>query len=555
MMKNSVRFLALIIVLVMIMAACAPGDGGAGATAGGGAATPPAPLAPAAGADAAAPDDDGVPVITIGMMSTIMAEDFQTNWLTTHVEEQMGVSLLFDEFPADVNDARTRFSLMVTAGQELPHIINFSFTEIQIAEFARMGIFIPNTQFWEDPVIAPNITAMYASDREPIMRMMRMPDGEIYALPQHAQFQWNEGPFRMWHNREMLEELNLNPPRTTDEFAYVLRAVVESDPMRIGLVGGTGWGQNALVWVMNAFTYANPDRQWMHVVNGTVTSSLHSPGWVEGLRFLNMLYEEGLLCPTSFTNSGAELQAIAMHEEGIAAFIPAGSFATFGNTGPAAQRTWLSEPLTGPAGVSYAAFNPNVPTQLWFTTRDAEDPALIFSIGDFFLSDTESRNVQTGPLSVNWTRDPEILQQWVGTFWDVPNSVVFPETNVWNMPGNTIWGTGPRFERWAYRIGGARMPRDQYYDWPYGNWNVIHLEQYVPRFPPEAITRRIHTLEEMEELALIEVSISEHITANNAAFVTGQRSIDDFDNFLAELEMLQYTRFIELYQLGHDRSR
>lgn len=445
---------------------------------------------------------------------------------------------------------------MVTAGQRLPDVIAFSFTQIQIMEYARMGIFQPITQYFYDPVVAPNITSMLPSDIDPIMAMLRMPDGEIYSLFSHAQFQWNEGPFRMWYNWEMLEELGLEPPRTTDEFTHVLRTVVESDPMRIGVVGASeGWGHNVIVWIMNAFTYANPDRQWMNVENGVLTSSLHSPGWVEGLRYLNMLYEEGLLAPESFIQSPGELTALAMHEEGIAAFIPAGSFATFGNTGPAAQRTWLAEPLTGPNGVSYAAFNPNVPGQQWFITRDAADPALAFHVGDFFLSDEMSLSVQSGPYGVSWTNDMAVREQWVGTFLDVPDYVVFPELNAWNVPGNTIWGgQGPRFERWAFRQGASRMPRDQYDTWPYGNWNAIHLDTYVTRFPAEAVTRRVQTMEELEEIAMMEVAIEEHISTMNAMFVTGQRSIDEFDAFLQELETLGYSRLIELYQAGHTRS-
>jgi len=108
---KGIKLIALLLVSVLIFAACGTaGGGGTAAPAGDGAAAPATADAPATAADTNDADDDA-PTLLIGLQSHITIEDINTNWLTLHTEEQLGVNLEFDEFAATIDDARTRFSL------------------------------------------------------------------------------------------------------------------------------------------------------------------------------------------------------------------------------------------------------------------------------------------------------------------------------------------------------------------------------------------------------------------------------------------------------------
>ncbi|MCL2016823.1 MAG: extracellular solute-binding protein [Defluviitaleaceae bacterium] len=515
-----------------------------------------------AGGTAATPAD-GVPTVTIGVQSTINVEDFNTQWMTTYIEETLGVDLNFDVFPALLTEAMTQFTLRVTAGQTLPDVVMFDhFTDMQITEFARLGVIIPLTDFYNDPQIAPNINAMAAADRDFMMSNLRMADGHIYSIPRWYQFHWNEGSHRMWINQDWLDNLGLDMPNTTEDLYNVLTAFVHDDPNgdgsnTIGLVGAVdGWNVSPIPFIMNAFINANPDQNWMNLdSNGQIFFVYERPEWVEGLRFMNRLFNSGLLASETFTQSGSDLTSMAQSPNPIAGIIPAGSFGMFGNVGIAAERTNLMRPLYGPEGVNYVAFNRTLPNQMWFITRDAQYPEMAFRIGDHLQSDYMSSVSQFGIHGVHWTDDPAEMQNWVGQYIDPPTFAVFPENPVWGVPGNIIWQNAPRFERWEYRIGRAFVRIEDVDTTPFVNWQGYHLQYYQPRFPDmnTIVGRLLYTAEELEELSIVQVGVSEHLTAMNAAFITGQRSLDEFDTFLAELESLGLSRWRELAQGAWDR--
>ena len=555
-MKKRLVLIAVLAILALVIAACGSDAGGAGGTA-----TPTTP--PAAGNQPAdqtpAPTGDGErPVLTIGVQSSIIAEDFETNWMTRYIEEALGIDLRFQLYAAELADARAQFRLDVAGGMTLPDVIMFDFVEMELFQFAQMGVFQPLSQFINDPEVAVNINLMSESDRDFALTNIRMPDGEYYHLFEYVQFHWSEGHNRAWINQEWLDELNLPMPTTTEELYDTLTAFLAVDPSRIGMVGtmpGSGWGTQLLPFMMSPFTYVNPGRQWLHVENGEVYASFTRPEWVEGLRFLNRMFNSGLIDPMSFTQTEPELRAIAMADEAMAGMIFAGSAGLFGNMGPTMDRMMLMPPLYGPEGENNAPMQILLPTPRWHVTRDAADPALAVMVGDFLLSDYMSAVAQFGEYGYHWTMDEEITSQWVGQYFDPPTFVVFPERTVWGVPGNTIWGTGTRFERWEFREGRAFVPIDEVDTTPLRNWQGMHLEHYVPRFPAENIGRRVWTGEEMEELAIIQTNLMTHLDTNNAMFITGQRSIDEFDMFLAEMDALGLDRFIELSQIGHDRNQ
>ena len=90
-----------------------------------------------------------------------------------------------------------------------------------VAEYARLGVFVPIAEWVHNPEIAVNVWGMDPEDREFVIRNITMADGEIYTVPGFNRVVWNEGPHRAWINHEWLSALNLEMPATTDEFREV----------------------------------------------------------------------------------------------------------------------------------------------------------------------------------------------------------------------------------------------------------------------------------------------------------------------------------------------
>ena len=556
------KLLSLFIVAMLtlfVLAACGGGNQGADAT-------PEAAPTPAQETQApeTQPDEEEQITIVIGMMANVMMEDPDTNWLTLYIQERTGFNIEFDIFPMDTSDALTRFTLMVAGGQRLPCVTILPFNEAMVWEYVEAGVFQPITDWWNNPETAPNVANMIDEDRIPLTQALTMPDGHIYTIPVFARSPWNEMPFRSWINRDWLDNLGLDMPTTTDELRNVLYAFVNNDPngtgnRTIGMTGGGGWGANPLPFLMNAFTYANPDTFWLHVEDGIVYSVHSRPEFRDGLEFIYGLVRDGLLETDAFVQSMAELQAITMAEEALAGVVTGGSYSgLFGPSGPAFDRVALMPPLIGPQGVQHAPRIAPLPSHssAWQITRDAENAFAAFQVGEMFMGEYWSRVFASGQEDVHWSRDPEILATWRGRFTDVPDvAVVFVDTNPWGRPGNVIWGAGPRYNSWRIVRGTGFMPMDEYLAAGQPEFlQAVHYRLYMPHIPEDVIGRRVFTAEEMAEVATIQTLLMEHITANNAAFATGQRPLSDYDTFLQELDALGMQRFIQLTQNGHNRN-
>ena len=563
---KKVKFLCVALLLLAAMsllAGCNRGGGGtqeAGATIDGFTVMRHVPAPAMAGYTPVLPD--GVQAtVTIGLQASTVADDHDTNWLTGHIQYHTGVNLEFDVFPADGAEARTRFTLMVTAGQDLPCVVLLAHNEAMTWELAQADVFIPTTAWWNDSTVAPNVWALDPADREHIFRSLALYDGNIYTLPSLLMAQWDVGIGRAWMNHEWLENLGLDMPTTTDELREVLYQFVNNDPTgtgrrTIGMTGSPGaWGANPFFFLMNAFTYANPDTQWLHVQNGTVFSLLHQPEFWEGMEFINGLVRDGLLEVEAFTQTGAELTAIAQQEEALAGMITAASYAgIFGGAAtPFKARMSLMAPIAGPRGVRYTVANPHLPSHQWHITSDAEHPVVAFQLGEMFVSEYWAITFQHGRHSSNWHSDPAQFPRFRGEFVDIPTTYVV-EDNAWGRPGNIIWGVGPRFYSAPLVFGRGMILREDFYarGGRISSWSV-HNELYPPHYPAERLSRRLNSASELEEISMIQPTLMPHITANLAEFAVGSRPLSEADAFLQELEAFGLTRFIQLAQNGHDR--
>ena len=267
---------------------------------------------------------------------------------------------------------------MLNSGEKLPDIL-LGDTGINADAqylYGRQGIFEPLNELIDKYTV--NVKRIL--EDYPIYEMTSTrADGNIYAVSQYNECYHCMASQKMYINMKWLDTLGMDVPETTEEFREVLRAFKTRDPNGNGKadelpmsgVGGD-WHSNIDGFLMCAFIY-NDSGNRLNLENGKVVPAFTQPEFLEGLRYINSLYEEGLIDKEMFVQ---DRQILIQLVEGD--YNRIGS-APLGHSGMMADRTNPGRiydyktlpPLTGPKGVKTTGYYP--PTA---KTNGVTDPAI-----------------------------------------------------------------------------------------------------------------------------------------------------------------------------------
>jgi len=520
----------------------------------------PSPTVTASSASEASPEIK-MKKLTIAMPALPTVENYDTNYFTKMIEKDMNIDLEFMLLPSNANDAKTKFSLLVSSGSELPDVLNMPLGKLVALDYANKGIFVKLTDYCNDPALAKNFLAMPKEDREYVYQNLKLADGHIYSLFSYTPFEWNEARNRFWINKDWLQKVNMKVPTTTDEFYFVLKAFTQNDlngngkKDEIGVVGAKeGWGNRPFDFLINAFLYADANRSFFSVNNGKIVASFVQPEWKKGLEYMNKLCKENLLSPLSFTQDYTQLKALINVQGGMAGVVASGSFSTFGPE--ISDSMILMAPLTGPDGVSFTAYTPSLPNDYWYITKDCENPKQAFEIGDYMLSEICFKTNRFGEKGVDWTDDPQVCSEWMGSFEELLGikAKLVQLNNIWHKPQNKHWnGEAPKYQSRNTAREEATIKKSEAATTP--NFTAQHYKEYVPKFPKEVISNFPYTQEEIERIANIKTTIDAYVYDMAVAFITGNKPLSDWDNYLKELDKMGLKEYMSVSQAAYDRTK
>lgn len=499
--------------------------------------------------------------ITIAMASHPNVENYETNYFSQKIMEDNNIEIEFMLLPADTNDAKTKFSLMVSSNQQLPDVLNMNIGDSAAFDYASKGIFVPLNDYYTDPDLAPNILDIPEEDRDFIFKTLMLPDGNVYSLFNYGPSDWNSARYRLWINQSWLDKVNMPIPTTTEEYYQTLKAFLEKDANgnskkdEIGVVGSKdGWGQQPFAFLMNAFIYTDPTQSYINVDdNGSLYAAYTRPEWKAGLEYMYKLCQEGLLSPLSFTQDYTQLSALINIEGGIAGTVASGSTSTF--TEEILSDMVLLEPLKGPDGAQYATGLPIVPNDFWYITRDCKNPEQAFQLGDYLLGYDAFTVGRYGEPEVDWTDDPEVCDEYLGTYEAdgiKPTLVVL--NNIWSKPQNKHWqGANPAYlsseNAKATSTLGKKSEADSLV-----NYTLEHTKLYMPHVPDNIVPKIKYTEEEREKIADMKTVIDAYAYDTAVAFITGNKPLSEWDSYLQELEKMGLEEYLKVAQTAYDRS-
>ena len=509
------------------------------------------------------------PVITIGREASALLEDYDTNEFTRMLEESLGVEIKVEIY----SEAASKLSLLVAGNAELPDIINFSLDDATIAKYGASGIFLPLNDYFADPELAVNFQKLDPAVQETILGGSRMADGNNYSMPLLGEFFPNYVCYHLMINKVWLEKLNLEIPKTTEELRAVLEAFAANDMNGNGLddeipmMGCTdGFGSNATAVLLNSFTKANPEKDYFYPENGVIKAAFLEDEFKEGLEYVRGLVADGLLDAATFTQTLDQFKAIINQEDAVVGVMAAGLWDVYFNKPADAPATWLYQwdhPVAsqyvymdypvGPEGEQNIIYNPATPNQLFFITKDCDNPELAFKLGDLGYDPYNSLISRHGTEGENWTADPEVLKNYRGPVIDgvqlEPKWVLLKDP--WGFAQNKHWlQQYPGYFSINFNLycGASIDAKASYMEL------VYTLDSH--KVPDEYIVKLTYTEEEQDELSFMKTAIDDYVKECMTAFVTGNMDIaKDWDRYIDELKAMDVDRYIEIVQAAYDRTK
>lgn len=513
--------------------------------------------------------------LTIAIPAQSTVTDYKDNYLTKKLEEELNINLEFYELPTTGDDINSKLSLMVTTPETLPDIIiTSSLTPETILYYGSNGIFIPLNEYIDNPETAKYFSQIPDEDREHMYQDITSADGNIYTLPYFSIALWNMTPNRYYINQAWLDTLGLEVPTTTDELKEVLKAFVTEDPNgngvadEIGVYGyfDGGYGQNTIDALMNSFIFYNGGAEngglSLDETGETVIAPFMTDEWREGLRYLNSLYEEGLIDQGVFTNDDTQFKATLNNETNIVGLTTAGSFSNWTDADNNANFLELEmiPPFTGPEGVCYTPYDDANANPIFFITSNCENPELAFRLGDYFYKHVMSRTGRWGQENVDWTSDPEVCKDYTNGYIEgglADEITLVSLTNIWSEPSSQFWhNMNPGYESIAdsNTNTSAASPYDS--DSKSAPLTGVNVELYGDKYPEKVLPLLHYTLDEAEQISQIVSSVSDFVDTTMAEFITGNRDIETgWESYQEEVNSLGLPQWLEAAQAAYDRTK
>lgn len=486
-------------------------------------------------------------------------EDYATNDFTKYMEEKTGIKMIFETGGRD--DWEQKLNLAFGT-DDYPDLIMF----VQPNQ-AKYGV-KEGMLLQLDDLIAKNMPN-YTKEMGAHINNTRQTDGHIYGIAGMNECYHCKYGKKLWVNKMWLEKMGVEEPKTTEEFYEVCKKFLEINPKGIAIGGAAkGWHTKVEDWLTNPFILnpANPLDFSIYAglsPEGKVDIIGNKEEYREALRYMHRLYELGAFYPGNFTQTEEQLRALANQEGEPVLFLAAGTISNHfdaDSNQEAYSHYKVLAPIAGPSGVARATYmkHSGVSDGDFFITDKCKYPQAALRWIDYFFSTVGALSSQYGAdEGKDWVLNPEgevglngepalykVLNPYSGEaqnhdWQDVqvkyfPATFRFGEATDPNVDVNSSVG----LEKLLYEESKNKM--EPYAQKP-GDWDVL---------PSLKLTD-----EEMTEIQTIGVEISNYLTENKVAFVTGTKDLDaDWDAYIKGFEGLNLDKLLKVYQTAYDRA-
>ncbi|MBM7085184.1 extracellular solute-binding protein [Micromonospora sp. MMS20-R2-29] len=443
-----------------------------------------------------------------------------------------------------LSDYEQKRSLLIGAG-DAPLIIPKTYHPAENA-FVSSGAILPVSDYLD---LMPNLKDKIAKwNLQPEFDTLRQSDGKFYLLPGLHEKPWAEYSIAM--RTDILEQLNLQVPKTWDELYTVLKAMKARYPDTypysdrwskpnpggelLSIVGAahgirTGWSWNPATWdpAAKKFVYTGATEQYKQVIV-----------------YLNKLVAEKLLDPESFTQTDDQARQKLANGK---SFVIGSNAQTLVNdyrpdlakTLPNAKLTKIPLPV-GPAGEINPASRLENGVMISKKARDSKNFVAMMQFIDWlYYSDAGQEFAKWGVEGTTFSKDA------AGKYTlnpDVDMIGLNPKGSKHLQKdfgfGNGVFAYGGKLDL----VQSFFSPEEMEFQ------KVMNARTPLPVDPPAPLTD-----EEREQASLWETPLKDHVVQNTLKFILGQRPLTEWDAYLGELKAKNADQYIGLVNKAHER--
>lgn len=484
-------------------------------------------------------------------------QDYAENDFTKWLEEQTGIHLEFEV----MRDLRGTLKRRIETGIELPEvIIGSGFDEISRIKngvngsgiILDLGDYMDNYSYW--------LNDIYIKSTIPdVEKQLLSADGNRYFMPGLVEQTGNRYGMKTWINKTWLDRLEMDMPKTTEEFRDVMEAFVTLDPNgngkadEIGMTGNKdGWCAQPYRFLINSFIsecdpnickYANVGDDNKLYINFTRNE------YKDALIYISDLARKGLFDKECFTRTGEDMISMAQSEDNIIGCFTSGNPDwVFGDNRERMVEYEALPPLEGPSGIAYAYATPMRVTPRAYITKYCRHPLAAFRLLDFMMSKEATLRGRYGVEGRDWSYADENDRC---IFESIGQRAIIRSNFQYGISNNATWeNANPEF-RYADIANGMAWNGDPLDS---EKFKADALLAYYNKEPEEMITLYNSTEEEYERIAELEQNIIPYAEEQIKAFITGQSDVNtNWELFQSELKKRGIEEYLSLLQKGYDR--
>ena len=475
--------------------------------------------------------------LDVYIMAAAYLPDAETTAVWDYIEEKTNIRLNVKTL-ADSE----KIALTFTA-REYPDLYMYvNIKNNQFNDAAEAGDLVEIGPLLEE--YAPTYYEFY-QENDIILQQSLATDGKQYSLC-HVDFApWEKGYRDSWNiNGKWLDELGLKLPKTTEEFKNVLLAFKNN-------AGKGTIPENVIPYhfmfdsysqgqfdIYGAFGVYCPTADYLIVNNGKVEMQAVNPELKAPLKYLNELYELGLIAPEAFTDNNSAFTARVTVPEGQST-VQVGAYMSYYGGDPYVGGEVLDsgdgKGLIRSQSMASALFHNGI------ITKENEYPIATLRLMEWLASDPEAlMTLVYGIEDIFWEKNGDKYQTITLTTEEA-NAVT-------NKKGVNNLFVGLRdfdfYENYWYDATRDKDGRSSRYYNLYEGKTTSQDLFYVGG---------ALSTDDTNEMNLLANDLATCRKAWLADFITGRKDIDaEWDNYVKEMENLGLDRYMELRQQAYD---
>ena len=504
--------------------------------------------------------------LTIGLIRNSGVADYDTNYFTNWLEEQLNIELEFVYFEGSNDEAFQQLGLMVAGGQKLPDVLwRFQLPDQTVFEYGQDGYFVDLRNYIENGNYSKaNLDLLSEADLNRFWQKGTDPaTGGFYGMPMVSPAWHEDYDEHVFINREWLKAVGKEVPTTVDELYDVLMAFKTGDPNgngkadEIPMLGWMkSWMGDLTNTIVNAYVYYNSNYSLLNSDNGKLYAPFATNEYREAMKQLKRFTDAGLLSEVTFTATKWDDIKVLLCPEDDTPIVGvwAGHDLVLWENGDMSlgQYDGLA-PLKDASGTGKGGYYAGT-AYYWgwnsFITTDCENVDKAWELIDFFSNIETYAVMRFGVEGEDWVRvEGGVTDTGDPSFIQVINSSNYNDNN-------SNWGlTGPTVLTGSYASTYDASGTDYAALWMQKLIEGAEAQKSAGKSPDE-VYEIYYNADESPIASELKTALKSYLYEARAKFATGLMDPNndaDWNAYIAELENIGLSEYLKVSQAAYDR--